>query len=193
MKRALLFLLAIVIIIAAPHFIKQQFSFMSVTGISMTPALEEGDLVIYERISPHDVKVGDIIIYNIPSLNKRYFDSPPAVAHRVVEIRETATGLLYRTRGDNNPAQDPWSVRQCDIMGKVSQRISYLGFPLHFFKSRLGMVVIVLLFITSALCFYADVLNKIRRKVPMKLFINIIIYTCSKSIQRIFTNQQVAV
>ena len=193
MKRAVLFLLAIVIIIAAPHFIKQQLPFMSVTGISMTPVLEEGDLVIYERISPHDVKVGDIIIYNIPLLNQGYFDSTPVVAHRVVEIRETAAGLLYRTMGDNNPARDPWSVRQCDIIGKVSQRISYLGFPFLFFKSRPGLTLIVVLFITSALCFYADVLNKIRRKVPMKLFINIIIYTCSKSIQRIFSNQQAAV
>jgi len=174
MKRAVLFLLAIVIIIAAPHFIKQQLPFISVTGISMTPVLEEGDLVIYERISPHDIEIGDIIIYNIPSMNQRYFDSPSAVAHRVVEIRETAAGLLYRTMGDNNPARDPWSVRQCDIIGKVSQRISYLGFPFLFFKSRPGLILIVVLFLASAICFYFDELRRIRRKNLIKIFDRII-------------------
>ena len=146
---------------------------MSVTGNSMMPALEEGDLVIFERISANDLEVGDIIIYNIPSMNKRYLDSPQVVAHRMVEIRETTVGLLYRTRGDNNPAQDPWSVRQSDIIGKVSQRISYLGFPLLFLKSPPGMVVIVLMLLASVISFYFDELGRIRLKNLRKMFSHI--------------------
>jgi hypothetical protein len=84
----------------------------------------------------------------------------------VVEIRGTTTGLYYRTKGDNNPAQDPWSVGYGDVIGKVSQRISYLGFPLLFLKSLPGLTLIVMMFFASILCFYADELSQIRWKVP---------------------------
>jgi signal peptidase len=173
MKRAVLLLLAIVLIVAAPQFIKQQFSFLPVTGISMAPVLEEGDLIVCEKVSPDDIQIGDIIIYNVPSTNQRVFDYPPVVAHRVVEMRETATGLLYRTRGDNNPVRDPWSVRQSDIIGKVSQQISFLGFPLLFLKSCPGTALIILIFLASAICFYFDELRSVGRKNLIKIFARI--------------------
>ncbi len=160
-------LLAVVLVIAAPHFIKQPIPFAPVTGISMAPVFKEGDLITYEKISPSEVEVGDIIVYSIPPLTQKHYDCPPVVAHRVIGIRDTAMGLHYRTKGDNNPAQDPWSVRHCDVMGKVSQRISYLGFPLLFLKSRPGLILIVVMFFASALCFYADELSQIRWKVPV--------------------------
>ena len=174
MKRAILFLLAIVFITVAPHFIKQPMLFAPVMGVSMAPVLKEGDLITYEKISPYDVEVGDIIVYNIPALTQRYYDCSPVVVHRVVEIRDTNRGLHYRTKGDNNPAQDPWSVRHCDIIGKVSQRISYLGFSILFLRSRPGLILIVIMFFASALCFYADELSQIRWKVPVRLFAHIV-------------------
>lgn len=170
MRRAILFSLAIALVIAAPHFIKQPMPFAPVTGISMAPVFKEGDLITYGKISPSEVKVGDIIVYNIPPLTQEHYNSPPVVTHRVVEIRDTTMGLQYRTRGDNNPAQDPWSVGQGDIIGKVSQRLSYLGFPLLFLKSRPGLILIVIMFFASLLCFYADELSRVRWKVLTRLF-----------------------
>lgn len=173
MKRAILLLLVIVFITVVPHFIKQSMPFAPVTGTSMAPVLKEGDLITYEKISPNDVEVGDIIAYSVPPLTQRYYDCPPVVVHRVVD-RDTNRGLHYRTKGDNNPAQDPWSVRYCDIIGKVSQRISYLGFSILFLKSRPGLTLIVMMFLTSALCFYADELSHIKWKVPLRLLARII-------------------
>jgi signal peptidase len=167
MRRAILFLLAVVLIIAAPHFIKQLMPFASVTGTSMAPSVKEGDLIKYEKISPSEIEVGDIIVYRIPPLVQKYRDCPLVVTHRVVEIRGTTVGLYYRTKGDNNPAQDPWSVEYGDIIGKVSQQISYLGFPLLFLKSRSGLTLIVIMFFASALCFYAGELSQIRWKAPI--------------------------
>jgi len=167
MKRATLFLLAVALIIAAPHFIKQLMPLAPVTGTSMAPVLKEGDLIQYEKISPFEVEVGDIIVYRIPPLLQKSSDCSSIVAHRVVEIRGTTAGLYYHTKGDNNPAQDPWSVEYGDVIGKVSQRISYLGFPLLFLKSRSGLILIVIMFFASALCFYADELSQIRWKAPI--------------------------
>ena len=169
MKRAILFILAIVLIIAAPYFIKQPMPFTPITGVSMNPVLREGDLIAYEEVSPSEVEVGDIIVYSIPPLIQKHYNCPPVVAHRVVEIRDTAMGLYYRTKGDNNPAQDPWSVRPYDLIGKVSQRISYLGFLLLFLQSRPGLICIVITLFASALCLYADELSQGRQKLQMRL------------------------
>lgn len=160
-------MLAVALIIAAPHFIKQPMPFAPVTGTSMAPVLREGDLIKYKKASPSELEVGDIIVYRIPPLVQKYSDCPSVVTHRVVEIRGTTAGLYYRTKGDNNPAQDPWSVEYGDVIGKVSQRISYLGFPLLFLKSRSGLILIVIMFFASALCFYADELSQIRWNVPI--------------------------
>ena len=170
MRRAILFLLAIVLISAAPHFIKQPMPFAPVTGISMTPVFKEGDLIMYEKISPSEVEVGDIIVYNIPLLTQKLYNYPTVVAHRVVGITDTTMGLHYRTKGDNNPVKDPWSIYPRDIIGKVSQRISYLGFPLLFLQGRQGAIFIIITLFVSALCLYADELSQGRQKLQMRLW-----------------------
>ena len=169
MKRAILFLLAIMLIYTAPHFFKQPMSIAPVTGVSMTPVFKEGDLITYEKISPSKVEVGDIIVYNIAPLNQKDCDYPQVVAHRVVEIMDTTMGLHYHTKGDNNPTQDPWSVYPRDIIGKVGQRICYLGFPLIFLKGSQGTTFIIITLFVSALCLYADELSQGRRKLQMRL------------------------
>lgn len=163
MKRAILFFLAIVLIMAAPYFMKRPMPFTLIKGTSMNPVLKEGDLVTYEEISPSEVEVGDIIVYSVPPLIQKHYSCPPIVAHRVVAIRNIATGLYYRTKGDNNPAPDPWSVQHRDVMGKVSQRIPYLGFPLLFLQSRPGLILVIITLLVSALCFYGDELSQGRR------------------------------
>lgn len=168
MRRAILLSLAVMLVFVAPCFIKQPVPFAPVAGISMSPVLEEGDLILYEDVSPSGVEVGDIVVYSVPSLVQKYYNCPPVVAHRVVEIRDTADGLYYRTRGDSNPAQDPWNVRHCDVMGKVTQRISYLGFLPLFFQSRPGLVFILITFFASALCLYADELSRVRWKLRLR-------------------------
>ena len=153
MRRATLFLLAIVLIIAAPRFIKQPMPFAPVTGISMTPVFKEGDLITYEKISPSEVEVGDIISYRIPPLTQKYYNSPPVIAHRVVEIKDTTTGLIYRTKGDNNPREDPWSVRDFDLIGKVDQQIPYLGFLILFLQSTPGRIfALIAMFLLVSIC-----------------------------------------
>lgn len=161
MKRAILFFLAIVLLIVAPYFLKQPMPFLPVAGISMNPVLMEGDLIMYEEVSLSSVEVGDIIVYSIPPLIQKHYNCPPVVTHRVVEVRDTADGLFYRTKGDNNTVQDPWSVRHCDLIGKVNQQISYLGFFFLFLQSRGGLIFIVVTFFISVLCLYADELSRV--------------------------------
>jgi signal peptidase I len=91
-----------------------------VSGVSMRPTLEEGDLVAIENVPISQVHVGDIIVFNSP-----YFGgcSDFTIIHRVVQIASDG-GLI--TQGDNratNPGPDeaqggPYVTQQC-LVGKV--------------------------------------------------------------------------
>ncbi len=157
-KQAILLFLAIALVITAFYFVKHSMPFSVIVGTSMNPVLNTGDLITNEEISPSEVAVGDIIAYRIPPMLQKYYKCLPVVAHRVIEIKDTTTGLIYRTKGDNNPREDPWSVRDCDLIGKVDQQIPYLGFPILFLQSSSGRLFALIAVFLFALNFYTGTL-----------------------------------
>jgi len=68
-----------------------------VTGTSMYPTLEEGDMVVVSSVPYSSLKVGDIIVYDPPCSA-----TGNSVIHRIVGI--VAGGLI--TKGDNNGGTD---------------------------------------------------------------------------------------
>ncbi len=88
---------------------------------SMEPVFYRGDVVVIEKtnflgfqeISPSDLKVGDIIIYNAT-----WFPEP--VIHRIISIQKGSDGeTYYVTKGDNNPQADPALVSTSQVQAKV--------------------------------------------------------------------------
>jgi hypothetical protein len=58
---------------------------------------ERGDLLFIEGVNPlMDVKVGDVVVFDVPT------QSIPIV-HRVVAITESNGEIYFTTKGDNNP------------------------------------------------------------------------------------------
>ena len=94
---------AVVGIIAVSAFAGSQFVLSSsihlsaiATG-SMRPALAVGTLVIVQSVSnPSQIQVGDIVEYNPPTLRG-------PIVHRVIEINETQSGVLFTTKGMPTP------------------------------------------------------------------------------------------
>ena len=74
---------------------------------SMRPAFSPGSVVLAVRSSAEAVETGDVIVYLPPAQP----DSVP-VAHRVVAVeREASSGTkAFLTKGDSNPAPDPWGA-----------------------------------------------------------------------------------
>jgi len=70
-----------------------------VTGTSMYPTLEEGDMVVVQKVPFSSIKVGDIIVYDPPCSA-----TGNSVIHRVVSIEQGGGGFI--TKGDNNGATD---------------------------------------------------------------------------------------
>ena len=101
MKQILIRTLVLIVIVAAcvAGFlsIRGVMPFLAVFGTSMEPELQAGNLILVEEVSPSDVKVGDIIVFTIPSAVREYYNYPPVVAHRVLKVRTSETGINFRT------------------------------------------------------------------------------------------------
>ena len=114
--------LALVLVLAGSAFTIYSYT-RKVTGVSMLPTLEEGDLVVVLPAQLNQITLGDIIVYGPPCSS-----FGESVIHRVVA--ETGSGLT--TKGDNNPAPDQTvgianrQITQSCLEGKVVFVIPYL-------------------------------------------------------------------
>ena len=158
MKRAIGLILAIVACIVAFLSVRGSLPFMPIFGSSMEPTLQSGGLLIIDPIDPKDVKIGDIIVYNVPPMVREYYSYPPTVSHRVIEIM-TVPSLGFRTKGDNT-GEDPFTIMPQDIRGTVGSQIPFLGLPLLFFQSQQGVIFAVIALILLAIFLYG---GEIRR------------------------------
>ena len=115
-------ILIIVLVIASSALLIYTYS-RKVTGVSMLPTLEEGDLVVIQPVSVNQISVGDIIVYEPPCAGNGL-----AVIHRVVDV----AGNGFITKGDNNGLTDQGygialgPVTQNCVEGKVVFVIPYL-------------------------------------------------------------------
>lgn len=82
----------------------------------ITGGFLRGDALVVIGSEKDDLKVGDVIVYDIPGQNT-------PIVHRVVKIEEDE----IITKGDHNPSTDPW--RLTNIHGKAVMVIPFLGWP----------------------------------------------------------------
>jgi len=173
MKRALVLGLMIAACVAGILAIRGFMPFMPVFGTSMEPELQAGNLIMIEQVAPSDIKVGDIVVYNVPASIREYYQYPPVVAHRVVEVRENEFGFGFRTKGDNT-GEDPFTVRAQDLRGTVSNQIPYLGFPLLFLQSQQGLIFVIIALCLFGLYLFADEFSRGKRKAHQGIFAPVI-------------------
>lgn len=89
---------------------------------SMTPAYPPGSLVVVRPVEPTEVRIGDVVTYQLRS-------GEPAVAtHRVVGVGWSAEGeRLLTTQGDANPVPDAEPVRGVQLRGEVWYSLPWVG------------------------------------------------------------------
>jgi len=172
-KRALTLMVIVAVCLTGFMAIRGVMPFMPVFGTSMEPELHAGNLIVIEEKAAADVKKGDIIVYNVPSAIQDYYNYPPIVAHRVIEVRDTEFGIAWRTKGDN-AGEDPFTVRANDLRGTVSQQIPFLGFPFLFLQSQQGLIFVLIALSLLALYLYANDLSRGGQKVHRGIFAPVI-------------------
>jgi signal peptidase I len=153
MKRAVVLVLLFIACIAGFLTVKGIFPFIPVLSDSMEPALRYGSLLAIKPVNPDDIKLGDVIIYNVPPAMRKYYNYPAVVSRRVIEIK-TAPSLGFRTKGDN-AGLDPFTIGPADIRGTAGTQISYLGLPLLFFESPQGLISVAFTLAMLAVLLYS--------------------------------------
>jgi len=89
---------------------------------SMRPGLPPGTLVVVRPAPAREIKVGDVITYQLRS------GEPAVVTHRVVAQSVLMTGeTRWQTQGDANDIPDTELVREEQIRGVVWYSVPELG------------------------------------------------------------------
>jgi len=112
---------------------------MLVASNSMEPAISLGDMIAIKSSETSQIHLGDVIVYE-KSLSRL------SILHRVVCIVTSGGSSCtppfyayadcfvppcYYTKGDNNPAPDPWVVLSSEIHGVwTGFRVPYIGMSL---------------------------------------------------------------
>jgi signal peptidase len=113
------------------------FQTYSVLSESMAPSYRSGDLVVTQRRSPVDYRVGEALVY------RSAVQSAPYILHRLVN-REYQNGTpIFSMRGDAVTQGDPL-ITAGAIVGAARLRVPYGGFVLQVLASRLALILRVL-------------------------------------------------
>jgi signal peptidase len=95
---------------------------LTVLTQSMEPLYPPGTLIFVRPVKPADIKVGDVITYQIQS------GQPAVISHRVIAINSPADGKRsFILKGDNNSSADPAAVIPAQIKGRLWYSVPLLG------------------------------------------------------------------
>jgi len=121
-------LLPVVIILILVYFYSGYFRFyaIAIASGSMTPKILKGDVVIIDQHNKKP-KEGDVIAFKHEKV---------IIVHRVVKIIDYKHIVIYYTKGDANENIDDFIIEKDMIIGKVTNRIPYVGWPTVWFNER---------------------------------------------------------
>lgn len=113
---------------------------MIVLTDSMYPVIESGDLIICNTAEADEIAEGDVISFYDPMGN-----GTSVVTHRVMEIVSEDGEISFRTKGDNNNAEDQALVPAQSLIGIYQTRIPKVGHVAMFMQTTTGLIVCVVL------------------------------------------------
>jgi signal peptidase I len=113
-------------------------AFVVLSG-SMRPGMPVGTVVVTAPVPAAQIRRGDVITFHPPGR------SDIVVTHRVIAIEQPVGDPQARfiTRGDANPAPDPWAI---PVVGTAQRRVFHLqllGYVLAALQTRPGKVAVM--------------------------------------------------
>lgn len=116
-------------------------TYIVLTG-SMQPNINIGDVVIVKKKPINEINVGDIITFK-PN------GQEATVTHRIVAKLEDENKTIFKTKGDNNNAQDPDNIEIEDIQGVMVFKISKLGKVITKLLTGTGFIIMLVITVIS--------------------------------------------
>jgi signal peptidase I len=126
----------------------QHLGFAPVLSPSMEPTFHPGDLVITKPEPATAIKVGQVIALPVPSApSQRY-------VHRIISVATKDGHPLVQTKGDANPAPEPYTMRiDSPTVPRVVATVPFVGrlsVLLQHTKTRVGVMAITIVAILLA-------------------------------------------
>lgn len=112
----------------------------SIQTESMYPTFEPGDLIIATAPDTEELRNGDIITYWTVINGERVLNT-----HRITDIYDGGTHLIFATKGDNNTSADALTVHESEVVGKFAFRIPGVGKVFDFLQTSTGFFLIIVL------------------------------------------------
>lgn len=109
---------------------------MIVLTDSMYPVIESGDLILCHTAEADEIKVDDVISFYDPMGS-----GTSVVTHRVMEVIVDDGEIQFRTKGDNNNAEDTALVPADNLIGTYQSRIPMVGHVAMFMQTTPGLIV----------------------------------------------------
>ena len=106
---------------------------------SMEPRIHTGDVVAEERITPRQMRSGDIVTFQDPDVRGRM------ITHRVRSTREHDGVVSVVTKGDANNTVERWTIPATGQVGRVRYRVAHVGYALVFTRSAPGKLLLIVL------------------------------------------------
>ena len=107
---------------------------------SMSPTIKPGSLVFVKETLPNEVKKNDVITFRSDITNN-------VTTHRAIDIVNSDGKTEFITKGDANNTQDPVSLDEKLLVGKVIFQIPYLGGILRCVQNNKFIFIVIFLFI----------------------------------------------
>lgn len=142
-------------------------AFLSVQTDSMEPTIMAGDEIIGETLTLEDaakLKVDDVITYTA-DLDGNGIDE--FNTHRIIKVNEDVSGVYYTTKGDNEAAEDPFSIYPENVVCKWSgAKLNGVGKFMDFLQTSKGFLVVIV--IPLLLFFIYELIKFIKTLVGIK-------------------------
>ncbi|MDR1018862.1 MAG: signal peptidase I [Lachnospiraceae bacterium] len=117
-------LVAVIVVIVSLTSNAFRYGTLTIGSGSMTGTINKGDVVLVKHLKEKEklnLQEGEIIAFH---------EDGVIIVHRIIRITDMQDGTHYFfTKGDFNNAEDGRPIVEKDIIGTVSQRIPYLGWP----------------------------------------------------------------
>ncbi|MCL5256787.1 MAG: signal peptidase I [Chloroflexi bacterium] len=163
----ILALVGVIVFFMAPRLMGWQL--IVVLSGSMEPTLPVGSVAFVQPCDASAVRTGDMLTFRLPEgVTTSMTGKNVQVTHRVVEILNKDGALAFHTKGDANKSPDQWTVATKDVVGIVRWDIPYLGTFADHLRSRIGLLLLVL--VPGSLVIVGEVRSIIRevRKIKAK-------------------------
>jgi len=128
----------------------------------MEPTFQTGSIISIKLKNNQTIyQKGDVITFH---------KDKELITHRITEVQKKSGKVMYKTKGDNNNAQDLWVVSSEDVVGKYTGlTIPYLGYAMDFTKSKeagaLLLIIPGLLLVISAI----HSINSAKKELEVKI------------------------